>query len=79
MIKVQVRQEGGDSVIRVEGQEVQQNELLDTLGQYVRDTRRTELLLDYSRDVPYGVIVTILDAAKGARVTKVHNLAPDEK
>jgi biopolymer transport protein ExbD len=80
MIKVQVRQEGGDSVIRVEDQEVRPDDLLDTLGQFVRDTRRTELLLDYSPDVPYGVIVSILDAAKGARVTKVHNLAPpDEK
>jgi biopolymer transport protein ExbD len=78
MIRVQVRQEGGSSVIRVEDQEVRPNELLDTLGQYVRDTRKTELLLDYSRDVPYGVVVSILDAAKGAKVTKVHNLAPEE-
>jgi biopolymer transport protein ExbD len=78
MIRVQVRQEGGNSVIRVEDQEVRANELLDTLGQYVRDTRRTELLLDYSADVPYGVLVSILDAAKGAKVTKVHNLAPED-
>jgi biopolymer transport protein ExbD len=79
MIMVQVRNEGGDTFIKVEGQEVRPDDLLDTLGQYVRDTRRTELLLDYSSDVPYGVIVSILDAAKGARVTKVHNLAPPEE
>jgi biopolymer transport protein ExbD len=79
MIKVQVRQESGDSVIKVEGKEVRPDELLDSLGQYARDTRKTELLLDYSADVPYGVIVTILDAAKGAKMTKVHNVAPEEK
>jgi biopolymer transport protein ExbD len=77
-IMVQVRNEGGDAVIKVEGQEVRPDELLDTLGQYVRETRKTELFLDYSADVPYGVIVSILDAAKGARITRVHNLAPPD-
>jgi biopolymer transport protein ExbD len=78
MIKVEVRQVGDDSVIKVEGQEVQPNELLNSLSRFVKDTRRTELLLDYSPDVPYGVIVSILDAAKGAKITLVHNLAPPE-
>jgi biopolymer transport protein ExbD len=78
MIKVEVRQIDGDSVIKVEGQEVRPEELLDTLGRYVKDTRKTELLMDYAADVPYGVIVAILDAAKGAKITLVHNLAPKE-
>jgi biopolymer transport protein ExbD len=78
MIKVEVRQVGDDSVIKVEGQEVQPSELLDSLSRFVKDTRKTELLLDYSPDVPYGVIVSILDAAKGAKITLVHNLAPPE-
>src|SRR5262245_32060905 len=45
-IKVQVRQENGKPVIRVEDEVVAEKDLPAALGKYVRDTRKTEMVLD---------------------------------
>jgi biopolymer transport protein ExbD len=71
-IKVEARMENGVPVIRVEGQVADPDTLVNVLKQYVRSTRKTELLLDASPDVPWGTIVAIQDAAKGADVNRVH-------
>jgi hypothetical protein len=35
--------------------------------------------LDFEDDVPHRVIVAILDAASGARFTRVHYVVPNKK
>jgi len=74
MIRVEARREGNRPVIRVEGQEVPAERLEMTLSRFVKDTRKTELLLDAS-GVDYGTVVKIIDAAGGARISKIHFLA----
>jgi len=70
-IKVTARLENGKPVIKVEDEPVDPKNLVAALRQYVRDTGKTELLLD-AKDVTWGTIVTIQDAAKGAGVQKAH-------
>ena len=71
-IAVEARQLNGRPVIRVEGQEVDRDDLTAVLRRYVKDTRKTELLLDARDDVDWDTVVAIQDAAKGADVTRVH-------
>ncbi|HEV3261583.1 MAG TPA: biopolymer transporter ExbD, partial [Gemmataceae bacterium] len=63
-IKVTARQENGKPVIMVEDEEVDQKNLVGALRQYVKDTQKTEMLLD-AKGVNWGTIVAIQDAAKG--------------
>lgn len=72
-IKVQVRQENGKPVIRVEDEVVAEADLVKALRKYVRDTRKTEMLLDVE-GVDWGTVVTVQDAAKGAGVEKAYYL-----
>jgi biopolymer transport protein ExbD len=78
MIKVVARQENGKPVIRVEEKEVEPENLVGALRQWVNDKRKTELLID-AQGVDWGVFVTIQDAAKGADVQKVHLLERPEE
>jgi biopolymer transport protein ExbD len=73
MIKVEARQQDGFSLIRVEDEVVEPSELVGVLRRYVKDTRKTELLID-AADVNWGTVVTIQDAAKGAGVQRAHLL-----
>jgi biopolymer transport protein ExbD len=87
MIKVDVRMarradtpdDTEQPVIKIEGQTVEPDRLRYELSRYVSDTRKTELLLDYSARVPHGVVVAIQDAARGAGIQKVHILVPREE
>jgi biopolymer transport protein ExbD len=47
MIKVEVRQEGGQTVYKIEGQPVTRDALLPMLRQFAKSTNKTELLLDH--------------------------------
>lgn len=72
-IRVQVRQENGKPVIRVEDEVVAEADLVSALRKYVRDTRKTQMLLDVE-GVDWGTVVTVQDAAKGAGVERAHYL-----
>jgi biopolymer transport protein ExbD len=87
MVKVDVRMqregEGANEkdvpVIRVEGEPVSRDQLLTALARFHSDTRKTEVLIDHSPRVPYGTVIAIQDAAKGAGYDKVHILIPREE
>ena len=70
-IKLELRQENGHTVIRVEDQVVEPENLTDAIHRYVRPPGKTQLLIDASKDVPWGTVVEIQDSAKGAGVTGV--------
>jgi biopolymer transport protein ExbD len=74
MIKAQIRQEGGRPVIRIEDQVVDPEDLVPAIKRYVKDTRKTEILIDTGKGVPWGEVVRVQDAAKGAGVLHVHHL-----
>ena len=84
MIKVEVRMVRGPDdkdtpVVKVEGEVVPKDDLRTVLSRYVKDTRKTELLIDYTPRVPYGLIIAIQDAAAGAGIRQVHILVPHEE
>src|SRR5207302_1546004 len=62
-IFVKVRKENDKPVIRVEDQVTTPETLVAALSKYVKETRKTQMLLD-EKDVDWGTVVTILDAAK---------------
>src|SRR5262245_11727341 len=66
-IKVEARQENGKPVIRVEDKPVAPESLVAELSRWVKDTRKTQMLLD-AADVSWGIVVKIQDAAKGAGI-----------
>ena len=71
MLEVQAVREGGRQVVKVERKEVPQDDLERSIRRYVRETRKTELLID-AKDVEWGLVVKIIDAAAGAKIKKVH-------
>jgi biopolymer transport protein ExbD len=87
MIKVEARmvrklvgtEEKDVPVIKVEGETVDRDQLRPVLSRFVKDTRKTELLIDHSPRVPHGTIIAIQDAAAGAGINKVHILVPKEE
>lgn len=78
MIKVEVRQEGGRTAYKIEGQEVDRDGLLGLLRRFNRETGKAQLLLDHDYDAPHGAVVAVQDAAKGAGITQVLVLVPEE-
>jgi biopolymer transport protein ExbD len=78
-IKVEARQKGDQTTFRVEDQTVGRDDLVGAIGQYVKETRKTQLLLDADPKVPWSAIVDIEDAAKGAGVQKIHFLQKEKK
>jgi biopolymer transport protein ExbD len=84
MIKVTARMERGADdkdapVVKVEEKVVPLDRLRTELTRYVKDTRKTELLIDHSPRVPHGTIIAIQDAAAGAGIREVHILVPPEE
>jgi biopolymer transport protein ExbD len=73
MIVVRAMREGDRDVIKIEQREdaVPEDDLERALGRFVRETRKTELMID-AKDVAWGTVVKIIDAAAGARIKKVH-------
>jgi biopolymer transport protein ExbD len=77
-IKVEAVQENGKPVIRIEDTAVDPANLVAELGRWVSKSGKTELLLD-ARGVNWDTVVKIQDAAKGAKIDKIHFLLrPDE-
>ena len=69
-IMVSARLENGEPVVQVENRKVSLEELRDVLLRTVADTKKTTLLVDATPEVDYGVVVAIMDAARGAGITK---------
>lgn len=74
MVRVEVRQVSGKPVVKIEGQPVEPKDLTATLRRYVRETRKTAMLIDASDDVVYEAVVQVQDAAKGAGIEKAYFL-----
>ena len=79
MIKVTARVEGGKTVVRVEDRPVAIGDIADVLKQYVKSTRKTELLIDADDQVDWETVVAIQDAAKGAGIQKAYFLTQQPK
>jgi len=64
MVKVKAYKQDGKTHIEVEGQTVEEKDLERVLSRFIND-QRNEVLID-AKDVEWGTLVTIQDAAKGA-------------
>jgi biopolymer transport protein ExbD len=72
MIKVVIRKaENGQVVIKVEDEPVEERHLRATLARFVKDKRKTDLLID-AKGVDIGTVIRVQDAAKGAGITMVY-------
>ena len=78
MVYVIVTMENGKPVIKVEDRVVEPNNLESELRNYVRATKKTQMLLQIEDEVPHSVMVTVQDAAKGAGMEKVSLVVPDK-
>jgi biopolymer transport protein ExbD len=67
-IKVDIKLLSGKPMVYVEDQLVAEADLPAALARYVRDTRKTRMVLDVGPGVEWGTVVTVQDAAKGAGV-----------
>jgi biopolymer transport protein ExbD len=67
-IKVDIKVANGKPVVSVEDQPVPEAELPAALSRYVRDTRKTRMVLDVGPGVEWGTVIMVQDAAKGAGV-----------
>jgi biopolymer transport protein ExbD len=70
MILVLIRPRDGEPAIQVENTPVSLEELRATLQRLVADTKKTLLLIDAVKDVEYGVVMAVIDAARGAGITR---------
>lgn len=78
MIHVVVHMENGKPVIRVEDQVVEPNNLEAELRNYLKATKKTQLLLEIDDEAPHRVMVAVQDAAKGAGMEKVSLVVPEK-
>ena len=76
MIRVEAKQSGDTTTVRVEGKEVPLEDLGRELRKLSGAANKVEVLLEHDADVPHGVIVAIQDAARSAKMEKVHLLVP---
>jgi biopolymer transport protein ExbD len=74
LVKVKAFKEAGKDVIEVEGQAVDEKELERVLSRFINE-QRNEVLMD-AKDVEWGTLVRIQDAAKGAGASKAIFLRP---
>jgi biopolymer transport protein ExbD len=83
MISVKVRQEkrGGSevTVYEVENEPVEREALVGALAKYVKNSRKTDVLIDHGPRVPFGAVFAVQDAARGAGCNKVLTLVPKEE
>jgi biopolymer transport protein ExbD len=78
-IKVAARLHNGKPVIQVEDQIVEPDNLMTALKRFQKDTRKTELLLEAGDDVDWGTLIAIQNAARGAKIQRVHyQVRPEE-
>jgi biopolymer transport protein ExbD len=70
LIKVTARPgEGGQTIYKVESQEVDEKFLKTVIANYVKQTGKTELVID-AKGVEWAAVVAIQDAAQGAGVQR---------
>jgi biopolymer transport protein ExbD len=69
-VKVTIRQEAGQPVVKVEDRTVRLDELDAAVARAVVISKKTTLMIDADPDVDYGVVIAVLDAARGAGVAK---------
>lgn len=72
MIMVSAKSVNGQPKITVDDRDVTEDALMAELSGLVKSKKKTEMFLDAAKGVKYGLFVAILDAAKGAGVTKIH-------
>ncbi len=70
MILVTVRSTGGKPVLTIESTPVALENLDAELSKRVHDSKKVLLLLDATPDVEYGVVMAVMDAARGAGIAK---------
>jgi biopolymer transport protein ExbD len=69
VIRVDVNSRDGQRAVRVEGEAVAFDDLAATLSRLVKTTAKRQVLLD-ARGVEWGVVVEVMDVARGAGVEK---------
>ncbi|MGE3809225.1 MAG: ExbD/TolR family protein [Gemmataceae bacterium] len=72
-LQLELRKQGEDTIIRLEGKPVGLEELSTVLAQRVAATQRNELVLDVE-GVDWGTVVKVQDIAKGAGIERIHYL-----
>ncbi len=70
---VTARMDGDKTVIRLEKDEVPLEQLTRKMKEMIDSTGRKQMVLDADKEVPWGVIAAILDAAKGNGVHEIIN------
>jgi biopolymer transport protein ExbD len=75
MIFVRVSTQAGQVVIEADDERVAMHDLEQTLRRLMRSTQRAEMLID-AKDVSWGTVVQVIDAATGAQIRKVHFKTP---
>ena len=73
-IQLKIRVEKGKEVVYVEDKPVDAQYLVASLRNFVKETRKTQLLIDADPDVSWEKIVYVQDAAKGAGIQRAHFL-----
>lgn len=71
VIRMKVRMEEDKPVVRLEDRVVDVNDLDRELTEAVKASSKTELFLDVSDDVPWGIEAKVHDAAKAADITQI--------
>jgi biopolymer transport protein ExbD len=69
-VLVSAKVENGQPVIQIERTLVSLEGLTEALQRTVADTKKTTLLIDADKAVDYGVVMAIIDAARGAGMTR---------
>jgi biopolymer transport protein ExbD len=76
MIHVKAVMENGSPVVKIEETTVDPVRLVAELRKFVKETRKTDLLLEHDDNVPHDLVVKIIDSAKGAGMNRVRLLVP---
>ena len=75
-IIVTAMQKGGNPIIEIEKTPVGLEDLDNQLRRRVRDSKKVHMLIDAAPEVDYGVVVAIMDAARGAGIKRTLMAAP---
>ncbi|MCE9567617.1 MAG: biopolymer transporter ExbD [Planctomycetes bacterium] len=73
---VTAKMDGERAVVKIEQKEVTQDQIFNEMKSVINSTGRKEMVLDADKDVPWGVVTAILDAAKG---NGVHNIIKNRR
>jgi biopolymer transport protein ExbD len=69
-IIVEATQKNGNPIIKIEKTPVGLEDLDNELRRRVRDSKKVQMLIDAAPEVEYGIVVAIMDAARGAGIKK---------